>query len=116
MRLTYNSACIYSKLCMFSCCAPNLLSQQPHQCRVCMFYFSDVFALYMRNRLSKEDRELLIADVVSCLAQDKSSLVEVAYEMLYAYPVHENEQLEEEKAHLSNFADQCDVILGLLHR
>lgn len=70
--------------------------------------------LFMHLRLSKDDRELLIADVVSSLAQDKSSLVEVAYEMLYAYPVHENEQLEEETAHLSDFADQCDVILGIL--
>lgn len=68
------------------------------------------FIIYV-CRLTKEEKELLLSSVISSLAQNKASLVEVAYEMLYAYPVHEEEHIDEEKAHLNNFADQCRVIL-----
>lgn len=40
-------------------------------------------------RITQKDRELLIADVISSLAQDRTSRVETAYELLYALPVRE---------------------------
>jgi hypothetical protein len=77
-------------------------------------------------RITQEDRELLIADVITSLAQDRSSRVETAYEMLYALPAFElqvdgdgssrgdggkgNVSSERDEL-LMDFAAQCYIVL-----
>jgi hypothetical protein len=79
------------------------------------------------HRITQEDRELLIADVIGSLAQDHTSRVETAYEMLYALPARELQVTSDDRGDengdsvdgvgekdelLRDFAAQCDLVLA----
>jgi len=70
--------------------------------------FSLLFILW--RRISNKEKDVLIADLVTGLSVSGSSVVQVAYEMLCG-PAAALRDTDDMAAHLSDFADQCGVLL-----
>ena len=64
------------------------------------------------HRITSEEKDILIADIVSGLTTHRPSMVQVAYEMLCTSIAALEEDTADMVAHLSDFADQCGVILA----
>lgn len=60
-------------------------------------------------RISEEQKEMLLNDVINKVSSEGTSLVEVAFELLVLRP--RNEGSEED---ISEFVDQCNIISEMI--
>jgi len=68
--------------------------------------------LFDIGKITRQVKEALVMDMISCIAKDETSLVEVAYELLVVqsnrYKVHAGKNIEL----LDEFADQVNVLIN----
>ena len=68
--------------------------------------------LFDIGKITRQVKEALVMDMISCIAKDETSLVEVAYELLVvqsnSYKVHAGKNIEL----LDEFADQVNVLIN----
>ena len=60
-------------------------------------------------RISEEQKELLLNDVINKVSSESTSLVEVAFELLVLRPRNEGAEVD-----ISEFVDQCNAISEML--
>ncbi len=69
-------------------------------------------AIIFPFRITEGEKDALIADIVTCLAQDeRSSTVETAYDLLCGSAADLAAEDIDMEEHLSDFADQCISLL-----
>eukprot|EP01039_Chlorochromonas_danica_P000261 gene261-280_t len=68
------------------------------------------------GRLTKEEKDDLVADVIDCIAEDGEAIVETSFKVIYADRA-EDETFDNDASMtaLDDFADQCQIALQLLY-
>jgi hypothetical protein len=71
--------------------------------------------LYKTGRISKEDKDDLIANMIDCVANDQEAIVETAFQVIYADRLANNFfDTAASHAALQDFADQCHIAIQKL--
>ena len=77
-----------------------------------LWFYIDCTLSFLWCRITNEEKDVLIADLVSGLTNNGPSAVQVAYEMLCGPATALRGTVDMDMvAHLSDFADQCGVLL-----